>query len=158
MRLFVTIFGGPAHRRATVVIGLVLLLVAVTILSIGANSPYTHANLSAAFDQRYERTEQIVVGERSDLRDVGSAVEAGSDPVTRGAELYVTAGCVGCHALDGRGGAFAKGIAGIDAQTLVKKVREGTAGMPPFSPTGLTDAQLAEILTYLRALPSATGQ
>jgi len=158
MKLFSAIFGGPAHRRATVVIGLVLVFVALTILTIGANSPYTHANLSAAYDPRYDRTEQILVGEATEFGGLGPSLLSGDDPVARGAALYVTSGCVGCHALDARGGTVAKAIAGVDAQLLVTRVRGGTAGMPPFSPTGLTDAQLALILTYLRSLPSATGQ
>lgn len=157
MRILAAIFGGPAHRRATVVIGLVLLLVAITILSIGANSPYTHANLSAAYDPRYDRTEQIVVGAPGEFRGLSGSVATGDDPVARGASVYVTAGCVGCHALEGRGGAVAKAIAGVDAQTLAKKVRDGTAGMPPFSPTGLTDQQVADITAFLRSLSSGTA-
>jgi mono/diheme cytochrome c family protein len=157
MKLLSAIFGGPAHRRATVVIGLALVFIAFTILSIGKNSPYTHANLSAAYDQRYERTEQILVGAPTEFGGLGPSLVSADDPAARGAALYVTSGCVGCHALEGRGGAVAKAIAGVDAQLLVKKVRDGTSGMPPFSPTLLTDEQLALILTYLRSLPSATA-
>jgi len=156
VRLLAAVFGGPAHRRATVIIGLVLLLVAVTILSIGANSPYTHANLSAAYDPRYDRTEQIVVGAPGEFRGLSRDVSTGSDPVARGATLYVTAGCVGCHALEGRGSAVAKAIAGVDAKLLATKVRDGTAGMPPFSPAGLTDQQVADITAFLRSLASGT--
>jgi mono/diheme cytochrome c family protein len=73
--------------------------------------------------------------------------------VTSGAALFVTAGCVGCHALGGQGGAVAKPIAGVDQQLLAQKVRQGTAGMPQFSATGLTDEEVAAIGAYLRSLP-----
>jgi hypothetical protein len=56
VRLLSAAFGGSAHRRATTVIALLLLVVALTLLSIGANSPYTHANLNVAYDDRYTRT------------------------------------------------------------------------------------------------------
>ncbi len=153
MRLLSAVFGGAAHRRATVTIGMLLVLVALGILTIGANSPYTHANLNVAFDERYDRTEQIVVGPAVEFRGLSPSVATGTDPVARGETLYVTSGCFGCHALAGRGGAVAKAIAGADQKLLAQKIRQGTAGMPPFSTAGLTDAQLAEIGAYLRSLP-----
>lgn len=153
MRLVSAAFGGAAHRRATVAIGIALVLVALGILTIGANSPYTHANLNVAYDERYDRTGQIVVGPAAEFRGLAPSIASGTDPVARGATLYVTFGCVGCHALEGRGGAVAKAIAGVDPQLLAQKLRQGTAGMPPFSTGGLTDAQLAEISAYLRSLP-----
>lgn len=152
MRLLRAAFGGPAHRRATVVIGMALVLVAVTLLSIGANSPYTHANLAPRYDERYDRTGQIVVGEVGDLERGGPSA---SDVADRGAALFVTAGCAGCHSLEGRGGPVAKAIAGVDQALLLQKVRGGTSGMPKFSPTFLTDEELAEIGAYLRSLSAA---
>ena len=164
-----TIFGGPAHRRATVVIGAVLFIVAVTILSVGANSPYTHANLAEGYDDRYDRTAQIVIGPPGDLERGESVSQLGRgavlpgsytpylelDPVGRGAVLYVTAGCVACHALEGRGGAVAKAIAGAPYETVLKRVRQGTSGMPRFSTSALSDQQVAEIASYLRSLGAA---
>jgi hypothetical protein len=147
------LFGGPAHRRATVAIGLVLVVIAITLLSIGANSPYTHANLAVRYDDRYDRTEQIVVGQVGELqRGRLDASVAGAD---RGEALFVAAGCVACHALDGGGGTVAKAIAGADPALIVERVRGGTAGMPRFSPDVLTDDQLAEIASYLRSLGAA---
>lgn len=139
-----TLFGGPAHRRATVVIGLALVMIAITLLSIGATSPYTHANLAVRYDERYERTEQIVVGAVTDL-ERGTIADGGE-------ALYVTAGCVACHALDGGGGTVAKAIAGADPDLVLQKVRNGTSGMPKFSPSALSDEQVAEIAAYLGSL------
>ena len=154
MRTLALIFGGPAHRRATVVIGLVLALIALTILTIGANSPYTHDNLAAAYDERYSRTEQIVVGPPTEFGGLHQTIPTASDPVGRGAVLYVTRGCAGCHALEGRGSAVGKPLLAVTDQVLLQRVRQGGPGMPPFSTNGLTDAQLADIIAYLRSLPT----
>jgi len=147
------IFAGPAHRRATIVIGLVLVLIALTILTIGANSPYTHANLAAAYDERYTRTDQIVVGPAAEFGGLETSAPTASDALGRGAALYVTRGCAGCHALDAAGTAVGKPLLAVTDQVLLQKVRQGGLGMPPFSTNGLTDAQLADIVTYLRSLP-----
>ena len=154
MSLVSATFGGAAHRRATAAIGLLLLLVALTLLGIGANSPYTHANLNAGYDERYDRTEQIVVGPPTEFGGLSRPVAGEADPLTRGAALFVTTGCVGCHALGALGGAVAKPIAGVDQKLLAQKVRQGTAGMPQFSAAGLTDEQVADIGAYLRSLPA----
>lgn len=145
-------FGGPAHRRATLVIGLALFVVAVTLLSIGANSPYTHANLNPIYDDRYVRTEQIFVGPAESFDGLSRPI-GGADAVTRGAALFLTEGCFGCHGLAGQGGAVAKPIAGVDRALLAKRVREGTSGMPRFSLAGLSDEQLADLSAYLASLP-----
>jgi mono/diheme cytochrome c family protein len=153
MSVLTATFGGPAHRRATLVIGLILLLVALTLLTVGANSPYTHANLNSGYDDRYTRTEQIVVGPPQQFGGLSAQAVTSGDAVTRGAALFVTEGCVGCHALGGQGGAVAKPIAGVDEQLLAQRVRQGLNGMPQFSTVGLTDQQLADIGAYLRSLP-----
>jgi mono/diheme cytochrome c family protein len=146
--------GRRAHRGATILIALIVASLAFTLLFIGASSPYTHSNLNAAYDDSYTRTDQIVLGAAEPFGGLSPSV-GGADPLTRGRNLFVTQGCVGCHGLAAEGGAVAKAIAGVDAQLLVQRVREGTSGMPPFSTEGLTDAELAEILTYLRSLPPA---
>ena len=143
-----------AYRGATIVVGLVVLTLAGTLLFIGASSPYTHANLNAAYDDSYTRTAQIVVGPGQPFMGLSHGSSIAGDAVARGGQLFVTAGCVGCHALGGQGGAVAKAIAGADVALINQRVREGTTtGMPPFAKEGLTDAQLADIATYLRSLP-----
>ncbi len=146
-------FGGSSHRRATTIIAAILMLVALTLLTIGANSPYTHANLNPTYDARYDRTSQIVLGATEPFGGLGKPVTTG-DAVTRGASLYITEGCVSCHALGAQGGAVGKPVAGVDEALLTKQVRQGGIGMPPFSTTGLTDEQLAAIAAYLRSLPA----
>jgi mono/diheme cytochrome c family protein len=144
--------GWPAHRGATIVVFLVVASLAFTLLFIGASSPYTHANLNAAFDEGYTRTEQIVVGPPVAFGGLARPV-AGGDAVTRGASLFLTEGCFGCHGLAAQGGAVAKPIAGVDRALLAQRIREGTPGMPQFALAGLTDDQLADISAYLLSLP-----
>ncbi|MDO8563075.1 MAG: cytochrome c [Candidatus Limnocylindria bacterium] len=188
-RIVTGVQGERRYRRATVFIGVLLVCVALTILTIGARSPYTHANLSSGYDLRYERTDQVLVGEPGEFRGLSqkprpagtdpialgtalylttertlvgapgelrgpsrNAEPAGTDPIARGAALYVTAGCVSCHALEGRGGVVGRPIAGADEETIMQRVRRGPTGMPQFSTAVLADEDIRDIAAYLRSL------
>ncbi|HEY8732465.1 MAG TPA: cytochrome c [Candidatus Limnocylindria bacterium] len=143
------------YRRLTRTIWVLLVCVALTLLTIGARSPYTHANLSAGYDPSYDRTAQIVIGAPTEFEGVSpSTATAAGGATTRGASLYVTAGCVTCHGLEGRGAVIGPPIAGTDFETVLKRVREGPSGMPKFSVDGLSDAQIADITAYLDSLTS----
>ena len=133
------------------VLGLVV-TAAIAILAIGARSPYTHGNLAPGYDPRYERTQQIVVGESKDFAGVSPASAEGADAIAHGEALYVSEGCATCHGLAGRGAPVGPPIAGTKLSTLAQRVREGPAGMPRFSPDALTDAQLADIEAYLQSV------
>ena len=50
---------------------------------------------------------------------------------------------------------MAKAIAGAPYETVLKRVRQGTSGMPRFSTSALSDQQVAEIASYLRSLGAA---
>lgn len=135
-----------------VVLGLVT-FAALVILMIGARSPYTHANLNAGYDARYQRTAQILVGAQTDFGGLSpDARLAGADALARGASLYVTQGCASCHALEGRGGLVGPRIVGADEETVAQRVRQGPVGMPRFSAAGLTGAEITDIVAYLRSL------
>lgn len=134
------------------VMGLVV-FAALTILMIGARSPYTHANLATGYDARYDRTVQILVGGSTDFAGVSpSGARAGDPASVRGASLYVTAGCVTCHGLEGRGGVVGPDISAVPLAGLVQRSRLGQGGMPQFSADTLSDAQLADIAAYLASL------
>jgi len=146
-----------AYRRATVFIGVLLVSAALTILTIGARSPYTHANLQPGRDPGYTRTEQIYVGPGEPYGGTGSATGRTEEgPVAEGARVFVTKGCAACHALEGRGGAVGPPIAGTDLETLRSKVRKGPSGMPHFSAETLTEEELAAIAAYLGSLAAPT--
>ena len=157
MTVLSVLFGGPAHRRATSVIATVVVLMALTILTIGARSPYTHANLQPGRDPGYTRTEQISVGPGEPYGGSGSATgRTEGHPVAEGTRLFVTKGCVACHALQGRGGVVGTPIVGTDLETLQEKVRKGPSGMPHYSPETLTEEELVAIAAYLRSLAAPT--
>ena len=133
-------------------IGTAVLVLALSLLTIVARSPYTHSNLNTAFDPNYTRTQQDVVG--TPLPYVGNmlAVTPASDPIERGKQLFVAKDCASCHGLDGKGGIVGPAIVGVTAQKLRVKTNVGPKGMPSFAPGALTDQDLADIAAYLDAM------
>lgn len=145
----------PGSFAVPAAIAAFIACVSVTLLFIGAESPYTHSNLLAGYDARYTRTDQIVVGSPVPYPGIGVEVPAG-DPVTAGERLFVAAGCVTCHGLGGHGGIVGPAITHNDVQTLTQRIRTGAGGMPRFS-DAITDEDIADISAYLRSV-AAPGQ
>ncbi len=147
------VWGERAYRRATAFIGVLLVCAALTILTIGARSPYTHANLGSGYDLRYDRTAQIGIGDDTSFMGVSpQAAPTAADPLVRGAHLFVTEGCATCHGLEGRGAPVGPAIAGQSLKTITQRVRQGPGWMPRFSPEGLTDQEITDIAAYLASL------
>ena len=147
--------GERAYRRATMFIGVLLVSAALTILTIGARSPYTHANLGSGYDPRYDRTAQIGVTDDAAFAGFSSDTSAGNqDQIAHGASLYVTKGCVTCHALEGRGGPVGPPIAGTSAAAIEHRTRVGSGGMPRFGQQGLTADEITAIAAFLNSLPT----
>ena len=135
-------------------IGGAVLLIALSLLTIVARSPYTHANLDAGFDPRYRRTEQMILGAPIPMGHSALAVAPASDPAQRGRQLFVANGCASCHGLDGHGGIIGPSILGTKAEKLRTVTSIGPRGMPPYAPGALSDQDLAAIAAFL----SATGK
>jgi len=134
-------------------VAVVVTVFSLTLLTIGARSPYTHANLQPGRDPGYTRTEQISLGPGEPYVGSGSATgRTEGDPVAEGARLFVTKGCAACHTLEARGGPVGPAIVGTDEATIEKKARKGPGGMPQFTPTTLTDDDIAALAAYLRSL------
>lgn len=150
--------GDPgASRGATIVVGFVVVSLAVTLLTVGARSPYSHSNLGSGYDPQYVRTEQIAVDDAAAFAGLSpQPASADVDPISRGAHLFVTDGCATCHGLAGRGGPVGPRIAGTDAKTIAQRMREGPGGMPEFSADALTDDTIASLAAYLASV--ATGK
>ncbi|HEX8992055.1 MAG TPA: cytochrome c [Anaerolineales bacterium] len=129
-----------------------VLVIALTLLTIVARSPYTHSNLDIGFDPHYTRTEQMLVGAPVPQMGDMLAVPRASDPVQLGKQLFVSKGCASCHGLDGRGGIVGPAIVGTNAAKLRVKTTVGPGGMPAFAPGALTDQDLAAIAAYLGAM------
>ena len=129
-------------------------MLAIMLLAIVARSPFTHSNWNTAFDPRYTRTEQILLGPALPFEVVGLAAAPASDPAQYGKQLFVVDGCAGCHGLDGRGGVIGPPITGTTAKKLRTITRQGPKGMPTYSTETLSDADLAAIAAFL----SSAGQ
>jgi len=146
--------------RLPVVAALVVVTFGMTLLTIGARSPYTHTNLSPGYDPRYTRTDQILVGSPvpimgpmlARLVRQASVSPTSVSPVVRGQGLFVGFNCAACHGLEGRGGPVAPPNIGFSAAELRAKVSQGPGGMPVYSDRALTDDDLAAIVAYLKSL------
>ncbi len=136
-----------------VFVGLGVLMLALSLLTIVVRSPYTHSNLDLGFDPLYSRSVQMLVGAPVPFTGDGMPVAPSSDPVQLGRQLFVTEGCAGCHGLDGRGGVIGPSIVGTKAAKLRSKTLAGPKGMPAYAPGALTDADLAAIAAFLNATP-----
>ncbi len=133
-------------------IGSAVLVIAFTLLTIVARSPYTHSNLNTEFDPSYTRTEQTVVGAPIPFGGGGLAVAPASDPVQLGKQLFVAESCASCHGLDGRGGIVGPPIVGTKAEKLRTVTSIGPKGMPAYAPGALGDEDLAAIAAYLNSI------
>lgn len=131
-------------------IGAAVLLIALTLLVIGARSPFTHVNLDEGYDPSYTRSGQDLVGESVPYAGGGLAVPLASDPVERGQQLFVSKGCASCHGLDGRGGVVGPSIEDTKADKLRSKTSSGPKGMPPYASNALSDEELAAIAAFLK--------
>lgn len=133
-------------------IGAVVLVISITLVTIIARSPYTHANLDPAFDPAYTRTDQTFVGAPVPLTGDMVAGALASNQVALGKQLFVAEGCATCHGMDGRGGIVGPSIAGTNALKLRSKTLVGPQGMPAYAPGALSDSDLAAIAAYLKAM------
>ena len=133
-------------------IGSAVLMIALTLLTIVARSPYTHSNLSADFDPRYTRTDQIVVGAPIPFGAGRFTVPLANNQIEFGKQLFIADGCASCHGLDGRGGIVGPSILGKTAKKLRTTMRVGPQGMPAYADGTLSDADLEAIAAYLNSI------
>jgi mono/diheme cytochrome c family protein len=144
----------PTRNRFLVptIISLVVVPLALTLLTIGARSPYTQGNLNPHYDASYTRTDQTFVGSPVPLVANGLAVPASADQVTYGQQLFTAKYCSGCHGLDGRGSIIGPSIVSATAAKLKSKTHSGPGAMPAFEPNSLSDNELAAMAAYLASM------
>jgi mono/diheme cytochrome c family protein len=129
--------------------GAAVLSLSVTLLAIGARSPYTHANLDSKYTSDYHRTVQTVVGPAQPLQAQTVGVPNG-DLVQQGQALFFGLNCATCHGLKGEGGVFAPIIQGVNATEIATNTSAGPGEMPKFA--GLTDQDLQALAAYLKSV------
>jgi mono/diheme cytochrome c family protein len=139
--------------KVPVLAALVVVIFGMTLLTIGARSPYTHSNLDPGYDPRYTRTDEILVGSPAPIMGpmLARMPPTSESPVVRGQQLFVGMGCAECHGLEGRGGPVAPPNVGFSAEDLRAKMNQGPGGMPVYSPQSLNDEDLAAIVAYLQS-------
>lgn len=133
-------------------IGSAVLVIAFTLLTIVARSPYTHSNLNTEFDKHYTRTDQSVVGAPIPFGAGRLTVPPASDQIELGKQLFVAENCASCHGLDGRGGIVGPSLVGKTAKKLRSTTRVGPKGMPAYADGALSDADLDAIAAYLNSI------
>jgi mono/diheme cytochrome c family protein len=78
-----------------------------------------------------------------------------ANPARRGAAVYFAQGCQSCHGPEGNApGNLALRGGGREA---TQAVREGRRGMPAYDQTQISDSQLADLESYMNALPRRGG-
>jgi mono/diheme cytochrome c family protein len=115
-------------------------------------------------DQMPPFTEQQVSD--ADLKDVfayltslkpgSAAAQAPSGNAQNGQRLYVSAGCYECHSREGQGGAGTGPRLApnpIAFAAFIRQCRQPVSQMPPYTSKVLTDAQLADIYSFLQSVP-----
>ncbi len=133
-------------------IALGVISLALLLLTIGARSPFTQANLGSGFDAGYTRTGQSIVGSLDSYAgEGGMRMALASDPVVRGGQLFVGEGCASCHGIAGRAGVVGPPIVGVGVDKLRDTVRKGPGGMLTFAPDVLTEDDLVAIAAYLKS-------
>lgn len=142
--------GSTRNLLLPTAIGGAVLVLGLSLLTIVARGPYTHANLNATFSSAYTRTEQMLVGAPIPMTG-GMPVSPAIDQVQLGGQLFVTEGCAACHGLNGGGGVIGPSIVGTKVQKLRVETLVGPKGMPPYSADALTDQDLAAIAAFLSA-------
>jgi mono/diheme cytochrome c family protein len=165
------------HWLPPVIFGAAVLSLTLTVLTIGARSPYTHANLDSKYTSDYSRTTQTLVGPSQPLQahavsgNSSGSVGGGSGPAVntggamsaphgdltqQGQALFFGLDCASCHGLTGQGGVFAPIIQGVSATDIATNTSAGPGAMPKFA--GLTDQDIQALAAYLKSVLPGAGK
>jgi mono/diheme cytochrome c family protein len=74
-----------------------------------------------------------------------------SDAAQRGAAVYFAQGCAVCHGADGS--APEQLNFDVNSPDTPKTIREGTKGMPRYTASQISDAQLQDLVAYMATFP-----
>ena len=163
------------HWLPPIFFGALVVSLSLTLLTIGARSPYTHANLDSSYTADYNRTTQTLVGPSQPLQahvvsGNSGAVGGGSGPAVntggpmsaphgdltqQGQALFFGLDCASCHGIKGEGGVFAPIIAGVSATEIQTNTQAGPGAMPKFA--GLTDQDIQALAAYLKSVAPKAG-
>ncbi len=77
-----------------------------------------------------------------------------ADPA-EGKEIYLAAGCGGCHGFDGEGSEIGPALVGHTGEQVRRQVRAPLATMPSYDVSQISDADLEKIAAYVESLGPA---
>lgn len=87
------------------------------------------------------------------------AQNAPAGNAANGKVLFERTGCYQCHGYAGQGGAAGlKLIPPLEYEPFALQVRTPRQLMPPYSPTQLSDQQLADIYAFVKTLPGPVNR
>jgi mono/diheme cytochrome c family protein len=86
---------------------------------------------------------------------VATAQTPASGNVQQGKELFLKYSCYACHGYDGHGGAGARLVPLAMTVTRFTAYVHNPRRMPPYTDKVLSDAQLADLFAYIKALPAS---
>jgi cytochrome c551/c552 len=121
-----------------------------------ANTDLSHPSEYETHIDEYDRTELTHVGDVDPYVGFGlkdeSAAQTG-DPVEDGKVLSFEYACAACHAPSGLGGVVGPALIGEigSFNNFVEEVRDGPKGMPAYSESTLSEADLQKIYDFLEA-------
>jgi mono/diheme cytochrome c family protein len=90
---------------------------------------------------------------------VAAAIAGAQTNATKsaGKDLYMKFSCYACHGFSGQNGSGARLVPmKMTPDAFMAFVRKGRGQMPHYTAKVLPDGQLAEIYTYIKALPDLT--
>ena len=87
--------------------------------------------------------------------DAQTPVPAPAGNAQNGKELYLKYSCYACHGYDGHGGAGARLVPmRMNAPGFAAYIRNPRQ-MPPYTEKVLSDAQVADLFAYIKAMPES---
>jgi mono/diheme cytochrome c family protein len=78
-----------------------------------------------------------------------------SGDAQKGKELYLKYSCYACHSYDGHGGAGPRLVPLAMTAPRFTAYVHNPRRMPPYTDKVLTDAQLADLFAYIKAMPAS---
>ncbi|TAK76616.1 MAG: cytochrome c [Dehalococcoidia bacterium] len=134
----------------------VVSVVGLMLVAILLRSPDTRSNFQAT-SAGYDRSPLAVFGRLDPYPPISH------DRGSTGESVYFASGCAGCHGLRGEGGIAGPPVWTLSLKTMTGAIRDGApAVMPAFGPDQISDAQIGQIVDFLKqqraAAPNDPGR
>jgi mono/diheme cytochrome c family protein len=84
-----------------------------------------------------------------------SAFQPSAASAANGKRVFMTYYCYACHGTEGQGGAGPRLVMRATPDPLIRYVRKPTGTMPPYTSNVISEQELKDIYTFLRAIPAS---